>query len=89
MCSSQHSLTNQIRRYIIESNGTRIEKANSESAIWRIVTEIRQPPKSTEWNFLKNGERLCNKKEVVDMFNTYFAEKINVLMEDIDQSRNQ
>ena len=83
----RNKVTNNIRRDKIQQNGERIEKAGREDEIWKIVNELTKPKEDKRW-ILKEGEQdITDEKEIAEIFNSYFIDKIEDLKKNIDNSQ--
>ena len=81
----RNSVTTKIRKDTIAYNEERIEKANDENEIWKVVNDIIAPNSETSWKLNEAGKILEDEKEIAEVFNEYFVEKIEKLKENIDK----
>ena len=76
--------TQQIRRDTIKGNGKRIEEANGENELWKVVKEINAPRREVSWTLTENNQTITDEKEIAEKFNHYFIDKIEELKDRID-----
>ena len=81
----RNSVTTKIRKDTIAHNEERIEKANDENEIWKVVNDIIAPKSETSWKLNEAGKILEDKKEIAEVFNEFFVEKIEKLKKNIDK----
>ena len=79
--------TQQIRRDAVKANGKRIEEANNESEVWKVVKEINTPRSESNWTLIDNNITITEEREIAETFNNYFVEKIANLKARIDPNR--
>ena len=68
-------------------NGERIEKANNEQEIWKIVKEINNPTSETIWSLKEDNVIIKDEQEIANVFNHHFVDKITKLKDNIDKTR--
>ena len=61
--------TNRIRKDTIKANGERIEEANNEQEIWKIVKEINNPRQEAVWSLNENNEKIEDETKISNVFN--------------------
>ena len=79
--------TKQIRKDTITTNGKRIDDANDEGEVWKVINEINTPRNENNWRLVENGETVTDEKEVAEKFNHFFIDKIETLKARIDPQR--
>ena len=77
----------QIRKDTIEANGKRIEEANNESEVWKVVKEINAPKNENYWALIEENETITDEKIIAEKFNHYFVNKIEDLKARIDPTK--
>ena len=68
----------------MQRNGDRIEKAEKESEMWRIVNEIVKPKSDDRISINTQDGLISEEADVADSFNKFFVDKIEKLKESID-----
>ena len=81
----RNAVTNKVRQDTIEINEERIEKAGDENELWKIVNDITNPKAEASWKLEEEGRMIENEKEIADIFNDYFIEKIENLKRNINK----
>ena len=72
----QNIITNNISWYRIQQNGDIIAKAKRE-----IMESDKMKSKTPEKNFKKGKEEISDEKKIVEIFNKFLIQKIEVLKE--------
>ena len=62
----RNSVTTKIRKDTIAYNEERIEKANDENEIWKVVNDIIAPNSETSWKLNEAGKILEDEKEIAE-----------------------
>ena len=83
----RNKTTKQIRKDTIMANGKRIDEANNEGEMWKVIKEINSPRNENAWKLVENGETITDEKEVAEKFNHFFINKIETLKARIDPKR--
>ena len=76
----------RIRKETILHNEQRVNKANSEGEVWKVVNEVIKPKKENEWSIKKDDNTITsNHEEISNIFNTFFVKKVEDLKSNIDK----
>ena len=81
----RNKVTNEIRKDTIRNNCERIEKADNEKEMWKIVNEVTKPKEDQVWRLKEESGVIEEEKEIAEVFNKFFVEKIEKLKEGIDK----
>lgn len=85
------SLRNRVNSLIksdtIKYNNDRIEKAEDENEIWKIVNEVTNPKSESKWTLEENGEKVEDDLKIAEIFNEFFINKIKDIKDNIDQTK--
>jgi hypothetical protein len=77
-----------IRKETIDYNNNRIEQANSEKELWNVTNDVLNPRRESEWNIInKEGISVTEDKEVSEMFNELFVNKVEDFNSGIDATK--
>ena len=83
----RNRITNAVRKDNINYNGDRIRRAKKDDEVWKVVNEIMKPKEDKTW-ILKEGEEIItDEKEIADIFNQFFINKIETLKKNIDKTQ--
>jgi hypothetical protein len=55
--------------------------------MWKVVKDITSSKSSSTISLVENGKKTEDEKEVAEVFNSFFVEKIQDLKNNIDQSK--
>ena len=75
-----------MRSDTLKQNGDRIAKAENDGETWRVVNDIINPKTTNNITIRTENGEISAEKEVAEVFNKYFVDKINTLKEGIDPS---
>ena len=67
----RNSVTSQLRKENIDFNNNRVNEAKDDNEIWKIVKEVSNPNKSTEWSIKIGEETTTDEKVIAETFNKY------------------
>ena len=81
----RNAATNQSRKDTKLYNEERIEKAADQKEIWKVVNDVISPQVKKSLTLNEDGKIIEDEKEIGNIFNSFFIEKIINLRENIDQ----
>ena len=76
-----------VKKDTIKYNNERVEKAEDENEIWKIVNDITNPKCDKKWILEEQGVTIEDDQEVAEVFNDFFITKIRDLKANIDQNK--
>jgi hypothetical protein len=82
----RNAATNQGRKDKKLYNEERIEKAADQREIWKVVNDVISPQFKKSLTLNEDGKIIEDEKEIGNIFNSFFIEKIINLRENIDQT---
>ena len=82
----RNAATNQVRQDTKQFNEDRIEKAADQKEIWKIVKDVISPQVKKTLILNEDGKKIEDEKEIGNLFNSFFKEKIIKLRNNIDQT---
>jgi hypothetical protein len=82
----RNAATNQGRKDTKLYNEERIEKAADQKEIWKVVNDVISPQDKKSLTLIEDGKIIEYEKEIGNIFNSFFIEKIINLRENIDQT---
>ena len=80
----RNRVISELRNDNINFNNERVKSAKDENEMWKVVKDITSPRSSATINLIEDGKIIEDEKEVADVFNSFFVEKIKDL--NIDHS---
>ena len=81
---TRNQVNSSLRKDSVDFNNNRIEQANDENEVWKVVNDVIQPKKENDWS-LKEGDKLIKDEQMIaDTFNKFFIEKIEDLKKNIN-----
>ena len=83
----RNKVNSMVKNDTIQYNNERVEKAGDENEIWKIVKEITSPKNDKQWILIEEGKKIEDEKEVSEIFNEFFINKIRDIKNNIDQSK--
>ena len=76
----------RVRKDNIDFNNNRIEKANNENEVWKIVKDVACPKDDNNWSVRnESGVLVSDNENVANLFNNFFKNKIDSLKDNIDK----
>jgi len=81
----RNRVTNQIRRDTQQYNEEKIDKAEDEKEIWKVVNQVIKPKEKSQWKLIEEEEVIEDEEQIGNIFNNFFVEKIFLLKSGIDQ----
>ena len=82
----RNKVNSELKKDTIRNNNERIDKANDENEVWKIVKEISSPNRNNNIILNEDGIEITDGKEVAEIFNNFFIQKIEKLKDNIDTS---
>lgn len=82
----RNRVTNAIRKDTIMQNGERIQKARREDEVWKVINDIIKPKEDKKWMLKEGDQEVLDEKEIAEIFNKHFIEKIESLKDNIDKT---
>ena len=82
----RNKVNSKLKKDTIRNNNERIDKANDENEVWKIVKEISSPNRNNNIILNEDGIEITDGKEVAEIFNNFFIQKIEKLKDNIDIS---
>ena len=82
----RNKVNSELKKDTIRNNNERIDKANDENEVWKIVKEISSPNRNNNIILNEDGIEITDGKEVAEIFNNFFIQKIEKLKDNIDIS---
>jgi hypothetical protein len=79
----RNRVTSALKRDTRMRNEQRIEKAANENEVWKIVNEMTNPKTETKWKLKDNDREINNDREIAEVLNHYFKNKIDELKANI------
>ena len=73
----RNRVISELRKDVINSNNERVEKAENENEIWKVVHDITKQKSATGITLIENGKSIDDEAEVANIFNVFFVEKIH------------
>ena len=80
----RNKVNSELKKDVKKFNNERVDNANNENEIWKVVNDINKPKSAAGITLLENGIKISNEKDVAEIFNVFFVEKIVKLKENID-----
>ena len=80
----RNKVNSELKRDTVRNNNERIDKAKDENEVWKVVKDISNPNRNNNIILTENGKDVSDEKEVAEIFNNFFIEKIEKLKENID-----
>ena len=80
-------MNSQLKKDNININNERVKSADSENEIWKVVKDITNPKRDSNIVLVEDNKTIEDEREVAEIFNDFFIDKINLLKENIDQSK--
>ena len=83
----RNKVNSQLKKDNININNERVKSADSENEIWKVVKDITNPKRDSNIVLVEDNKTIEDEREVAEIFNDFFIDKINLLKENIDQSK--
>ena len=74
----RNSVTNRIREDNKRSNDERIEKANDENEIWKVINEVNNPKKEETWKLKEGEETIEDEEKIAEIFNSTLWTRLKI-----------
>ena len=68
----RNRVNSELKKDTINNNNERIDKANDENEVWKIVKEISNPNRNDNIILNEEGKEVTEEKEVAEIFNSFF-----------------
>ena len=81
----RNRVTSAIRYDTIKHNDKRVEEAENENEVWKIIKESTAQNGEKKWKLKEEDTIIEDENKIADIFNNYFKEKITKLKEGIDK----
>ena len=83
----RNKCTSSLRKENKASIKSQIDKASNPSEIWKISKNILNPKTKQSFTLVEDGKEIKNDKEIADIFNKYFIDKIGKLRDKISANK--
>ena len=60
----------------IKYNDERVEKANDENEMWRIIKDISNPKTEQKWSLKEGDDFIVDEMVIAETFNDFFIQKL-------------
>ena len=77
-------MNSELKKDTRDFNNNRVDRANDENEIWKIVSDLNKPKTNDGIILLENGVKIVKEDEVAEIFNDFFIKKIKKLKDNID-----
>ena len=80
----RNRVNSELKKDTRDHNNNRVDKANDENEIWKIVSDLNKPKANDGIILMENGVKIVKEDEVAEIFNEFFITKIQKLKDNID-----
>ena len=85
----RNKVTSGIRKENIDFNNNRVNEANNESELWKIVNEVSNPKKENQWKIYIDGTIQEDETIIAQAFNNFFIQKIEKIHTSLPSKNKQ
>ena len=65
----RNKVNSELKKDTFQYNNDRIDKAQDENEVWKVVKEINNPNRNNNIILTENGEEVADEKVVAEIFN--------------------